>query len=451
MKLNFKNLKKNALNIGLTAILASSSLAANEADAAAQPLKDADRVEMSIKDLKPLWAAQEKQLTPEQKNFWKEMTKDKRFKNILPRILEQLDITRIKKMSSGNIIVPFSGKEDVALTWRPGMNDFYVMTTKKSMVNNVISAHEMLPFMTDKLDCFFVPQPEDAKLSDSEIEIIQTLDKCLNEMYAFVYARGTADIDKKALMNGDYAGMVWDSHCTAVPSRGWDRLDLQEQKEYEKAFNSKRGSLFFYYKNIEDLKADYPSFTKKFSNQENEFYMSMGYPYSVKDLAEMGSKFSITGGCTGEMLMTSSFGSAQGVSWVYKPNAKMAEQTLYQFKERTLQGMEIFCKGKENGLKDRIFPKYGLDVNNLKNLTPFQKALLRRYETVKEYNKKIIHFVNKTSEVPKSLAHEGLLTRELQKNFNQLHTPEIIRTHDTSNKISAQKKITKRPEERVIK
>lgn len=426
MKMNFKNLRKNVLNIGLTATLACGFLAANKSNASLKPAPNQDGIHFNIKDLKAKWAAQEQSLTAEQKVFWKAMTKDKRFKNILPRFLEQLDISRIKKMSSGNIIVPFTGKEDVALSWRPGMNDYYVMTTKESMVDNIIPAHEMSPFMADKLDCFFIPQPGDVNLSNSEKEIIQTLDKCLNNMYAFVYARPTANIDKEALMNGDYAGMVWDSHCTTTPSRGWNRLNEKEQKEYAKMLKKHLITKCFSYQNVGDIKADYPAFTKNFSDQENEFYMSLGYPYSTKDLAKMGAKFTITGGCTGEMLLSSSFGSAQGVSWVYKPTAEMAEQTLHQYKERKKYDILAFCNGKEEGFKESIFLKHNIDVKNLKNITPFQKALVKRYEIAKEYNKKIVQYVNKTREVPKSLAHEGLLNQELQNNFNRLHAPQKV-------------------------
>lgn len=441
MKLNFKNLKKNALNIGLTAILTSSSLAVNQAESASVSSMNSDNMEMSVNELNARWAVQEKSLTSEQKNLWKQVTKDKRFKNILPRILEQLDIARIQKPRSGNIVVPFFGKKDVALSWDPKLGEYELMVTKESMADNIIPAHEMSPFMTDKLDCFFIPQPEDADLSEAEKEFIKTLDNCLNKMYAFVYARGTANIDKKALMNGDYAGKVWDSHCTVAPSRGWERLNPQERAEFKKMEKKRLVTKNFPYQNVADIRADYPTYTKEFSDNENEIYMSLGYPFTVKDLAEKGAKFIINGGCAGEMLISASpAGAVQGVPWLTKTTDKMASQTLYQYKIRKQYDIWAFCNGKEEGFKEGIFPKYNIDTKNLRNLTPLQKAIVKRYETVKQYNKKIVTFIERAKIIPLSLAHEKLLTHELTENYSKMNDGKKVGTHDTISKLTEQKK-----------
>lgn len=59
-------------------------------------------------------------------------------------------------------------------------------------------------------------------------------------------------------------------------------------------------------------------------------------------------------------------------------------------------------------------------VNDGAALNPFQKALLKRYETLHNYDCKLETYALRKNPAPESLAHAELLNRELQKNYDQL-------------------------------
>lgn len=261
--MNFKTIRK----VGLSALLAGTFAFGADETAAAPVFKDSGVTTMTAKQadrkMSKTFKEQEKLLSAEQLQLWEKIKNHKDFPDILPEIKMNMDIAKIKQ-NFNYIIVPYSENKSVTVFKHNTSEEIKISCWGPSK-DDMVLAHDVPEFIKDKADCYFyTPKADLNKLSESEKEYIQTLDKCLNANFHFMYGTGFVNIDPEKLGKGELAGNIFETHR------------LTKKDRYAECI------------------------TRNKSDLENKFYQKLGYPLKIADLVKMGG-ISQLGGCSGEI------------------------------------------------------------------------------------------------------------------------------------------------------
>lgn len=408
--MNFKTIRK----VGLSALLAGTFVFSAEDSSAAPAYKEPAGTTMTARQadrkMKSTFAEQEKQLTAEQKKLWETIKNHKDFSQMLPEIKMNLDITKITK-NENYIFVPYetsNGKEykSVALYWRNPSDSITVVFEHKQIARDyqtmfVVPSYDVPDFVKDKAECYFyTPKTELEKLSASEKEYVQALDKCLNENYHFLYGKGFADMDETQLAEGKLAGYLYPLF----------RLSKREEKGFAPV---KFGS----------------------TPLEIKIHRHIGAPLSVEDIAKT-SGFYYFGGCEGEThFTTKQTGGIFGVPWAkdISKDKKLISYTYAQANVRQKQGVLASIKILEEGMD-------GLIAEGLPDASQeFTNLLQTKQKQVLKYNGLLGKYVRLSGngKLPKSLAHTHALDKYLTDNFEKKAHDGIEPVKITNQNVSA--------------
>lgn len=413
--MNFKTIRK----VGLSALLAGTFVFSAEDSSAAPAYKEPAGTTMTARQadrkMKSTFAEQEKQLTAEQKKLWETIKNHKDFSQILPEIKMNLDITKITK-NTNYIFVPYDGDnryvwnykdyKSITLYWRSPSDPINVVYNHGQIARDyqtmfVVPSYDVPDFVKDKAECYFyTSKTELEKLSASEKEYVQALDKCLNENYHFLYGKGFADMDETQLAEGKLAGHLYPLF----------RLSKREEKGFAPV---------------------------KFGNTplEIKIHRHIGAPMSLEDIAKT-SGFGYFGGCEGEThFMTNQTEGIFGVPWAkdISKDKKLISLTYAQANVRQKQGVLASIKILEEGMEGLIaegIPGASQEFTNL--LQAKEKQVLKYNSLLEKYVR-----LSRNGKLPKSLAHTHALDKYLTDNFEKKAHDGIEPVKITNQNVSA--------------
>lgn len=377
--MNFNTLKK----VGLSALLAGTfALSADESNAA-PVLKNTDAITMTAKQadrkMKSTFAEQEKLLSAEQMELWEKIKYHRDFPTILPHIKMNMDITKIS-VNTNYIMVPFSENKSVTV-FKHNTSEELKISCWAPAKEDMVPAHEVPDFIKDKSDCYFyTTKAELEKLSPSEKEYIQTLDKCLNANFHFMYSVGFVNIDPEKLGKGEMAGFIFETH----------RLTKTGNNRYAGCITRGRTTL------------------------ENKFYQQLGYPLQIADLVEMGGIGQL-GGCNGEIQYQST-GTAGifGIPFTkdISKDKGLINTTIVQAAVR--QKADIIASTKIINEGMAALANEGLPGASKE----FKNLLESKVKTTRTYNSLLLKKIRPNSTtLVESLAKTNVLTSYISENF----------------------------------
>ena len=378
--MNFNTIRK----VGLSAILAGTFAFGADDSAAAPVLKDADAITMTAKQadrkMKSTFAEQEKLLSAEQRKLWEIIKNHKDFPTILPHIKMNMDITKIFA-NTNYIIVPFSENKAVTV-YKHNTNEELKISCSAPTKEDMVPLHDVPDFIKDKSDCYFyTTKAQLEKLSESEKEYIQTLDKCLNAVFHHMYGTGFVNIDPEKLGNGEMAGFIYETHR------------LTKKERYAGCITRGRTDL------------------------ENKFYQQLGYPLQIADLVGMAPGLGIgqNGGCDGEIQYQST-GTAGifGIPFTkdISKDKGLINTTIVQAAVR--QKADIIASTKIINSGISALAKEGLP-NASKE---FKNLLESKVKTTRTYNSLLLKKIHPNSTtLVESLAKTNVLTSYISENF----------------------------------
>lgn len=413
------------------------------------------------------------------KEDWTLFTRKIKGGEFIPDILLNLDITGMKKHvnKSGYIYftIPFkSGERKLS-----SFSKWHISTNCIKARNYMMPTHEMDAFFKYRQDLFFTPHPGDESLTQEEREFIKTLDRCLNRNFAFIYARPYSNMERKLLESGAYSGLLHDHMLlTHLPAntqfftKDQYRKEVKSLKDREQTCIGESGVLVFFKRkfqmshkdekiadsiyssfgingvkmfnalcrNFEEFeKGLTPKLRDKFTPEEHKIYMYLGYPLTLKDelddvlMYSRGTESACLDGQENVLRSTGnqSFFSVETVGNIKKEkwrssnlvgaHREKAADVLYRrYNERV--NASVYCNAfwTKKNLRELILDRAQFDPEGSgmkeKKQTPFQEALLVRYQTASGYCNKLMNYALSKKKTPKSMAHTNLLTKELMKN-----------------------------------
>lgn len=394
-------------------------------------------------DLKDHWDEQTRSMTPKQRKMWKKLSVILDPEWVLPDFLLDLNVEKINFSGEYTASIPFKSCPDKGFSTYP-QNRIYM--SGKLIPEHIVPTHEMDGFIRYKQNCFFIPQPGDEALPSEEREFVRTLDKCLNWIFAFIYARPCSNMDKKMLESGAYSGLVHEVFLLTrinKPVEQWTSREKMEQKKRRNKFFKFWGInglqiVALPYRSFEEFKKNHPEIQARHSHTENMIFMYLGYPLTIRAGFELGAGFRVglwESMCEAgqKCVRQNTYGQdiftvetvgniekrkAQGVS-----NVLLVDALCKRYDERFNKAVYCTAILNEEAIRMLIMDHGKFDpckVNDAAALNPFQKALLKRHETLRNYDRKLEAYALSKNPAPKSLSHTKLLNRELQENYDQL-------------------------------
>lgn len=414
--MNFKTIRK----VGLSALLAGTFVFSAEDSSAAPAYKEPAGTTMTARQadrkMKSTFAEQEKLLTAEQKKLWEKFKSNPEFDSILPEIKMNMDITKIYQSNEDHIGVPVEMAESIFGEKVHSRGRMGVLKSVDRVVGSnalrfsihyfvnedyIVPEHDVPSFVKYHNDCYFyTPKSELDKLSESEQEYIQTLDKALNTVYHHIYGRGFAKVDVDKLAKGKMAGWIYDVH--KLSTRFGERLNSDSKWARQ------------------ETQKQFAHWLEGRSDLELKFYDVLGYPLSMQDYVKASQVspiyFMHFGGCEGEINYSMEYNSQFGIPDAVdiSKDKKRLNNVLYQMGLRQKNSVMLRSEELDEKIKN-------IRADNLPNASEkFKQLLDNKVKTAQIYNKKLFSAADRLNvmKLPGSMAETKALDSYIKKNYD---------------------------------